>query len=224
MSEGIESHKSANSPLGLKTYLQYCALKAHFNSTYNWKRHKGAIKANEQSFLKRHDKLFFELLETRYSASERNQIFIANFIYNKHIWVGDLLSEECIGYWHNWRGRISGIDYQFEEDIKNALLEIQLRKGLAGKEALKYLIQKPDHTHPLVLRFVWGGMFGIESYMILSQVMNLKKVYADVASKDDLWSDFEHKLHKYGLFLQSKLNVETNKQKLRLMVMESQNG
>lgn len=206
---------------GFAAYQQYVALKIHFNGVYNWKKYKGKIPTvTKESFQKRRDKKFFQIIESRYSSAERNQIFVANFVYNRHLWIGELLAENCVGIWSEWRGRISRLYYQFEEDLKNSLEEIRMRKSLTGKEALKFLIHKPDNTHPLILRFVWGGMFEIESYMLVSKLLNLRNVYHPFFKDDKLWLDFEQKMKKYEHFLGPNLNQETIKSILLKVIKE----
>jgi hypothetical protein len=205
---------------GFNAYRQYVSLKNHFNSSYDWNKYKGRTQVSENSFGKRKDKKFFQIIESKYSTREINQIFLANLVYNKHLWIGELLSENCVSIWHDWQGRLSRIDYQFEEDVKNCLLDIQNKKHLSKIDSLKFLIKKPQDTHPLVLRFVWGGMFGIESYLLLSLVLNLKKIYRPFLTEDRLWADFEYKIEKYESFLRPKLNIEKAKQTLKTLTTE----
>lgn len=198
---------------GFQAYCEYVSLKAHFNREYDWKKYQGKIhNISRQTYEKRRDKVFFEIIQSKYSGVERNQIFLANFVYNRHLWIGELLAENCISIWNDWKGRISRMEYQFEEDIKTSLAEIQTRKSLKSKDALKFLIKKPDDTHPLILRFVWGGMFSIESYLLISSVLNLRKVYHPFLREDKLWADFEHKVEKYENFLGPKLNLKKAKE------------
>ncbi len=206
---------------GFEAYCQYVSLKAHFNRDYNWKKYQGKIPhLTEESFQKRKDKIFFQIIQSKYSKTEINQIFLANFVYNRHIWIGELIAENCISIWNDWKGRISRIDYQFEEDFKGAIQEIERRKQIKCKDAVKYLIKKPENTHPLVLRLLWGGMFSIESYLLLSLVLNLRKVYQPFLQEDRLWADFEHKMEKYESFLGTKLNVEMTKQTILKLTKE----
>lgn len=205
---------------GFKAYCQYVALKAHFNQGYDWKKYQGKLSIPLETYIKRKDKIFFQIIESKFSPPQRNQIFLANFVYNKHLWIGELLAENCIGIWNDWKGRISRMDYQFEEDVKNALDEVKARKKLNKSDALKFLISKPNGTHPLVLRFVWGGMFHLESYLLLSVVLNLRNVYSSFLPEDKLWADFESKVEKYENLLSPKLNIPKTKQTLIQIVKE----
>jgi hypothetical protein len=205
---------------GYDAFCQYVSLKNHFNVSYNWKKYRGRITIPREAYERRKDKKFFQIIQSRYSAVERNQIFLANFVYNKHFWIGELLAENCVSIWHDWQGRIGRIQYQFEEDLKNALADIEKKKGLGPLNALKLLIRKPDDTHPLILRFVWGGMFGVESYLLLSSILNLRKVYQPFLREDRLWADFEYKIEKYENFLGPKLNIEKAKETLKTLTKE----
>ena len=205
---------------GYDAYRQYVSIKSHFTSTYDWKKYKGAVSVSRDSYEKRRDKTFFQIIQSKFSPIERNQIFLANFVYNKHLWIGELLSENCISVWYDWQGRLGRMDYQFEEDLKKSIDDIQMRKNIERKECLKFLIRKPEQSHPLVLRFVWGGMFGVESYLLLSSVLNLRKAYQPFLQEDRLWSDFEYKIEKYGNFLGHKLNLEKAKDTLKKITKE----
>lgn len=206
---------------GYDAFCSYVSLKNHFNvKKYDWGRYKGRVALPREAYERRHDKKFFQIIQKRYSPIERNQIFLANFVYNKHLWIGELLAENCIDIWNEWKGRITRIDYQFEEDMKNALDEVQSRKSLGRKDALKYLISKPEDTHPLLLRFLWGGMLALESYLLLSLVLDLRRVYRPFLSEDTLWSDFEFKVEKYEKFLRPKLNIGKAKETLKKLTKE----
>lgn len=222
-SEGLNIDDSSDLDLGdgYDAFCSYVSLKSHFNAKqYDWNKYQGRVQVPREAYERRNDKKFFQIIQKRYSPIERNQIFLANFVYNKHLWIGELLAEDCIDIWNSWKGRVTRIDYQFEEDVKNALSEVQLRKSLSPKEALKFLIRKPDDTHPLVLRFVWGGMFGIESYLLLSAVLDLRRVYQPFLPEDALWCDFEFKVEKYGRFLRPRQNIEKTKETLKRLTRE----
>lgn len=205
---------------GYEAYVQYISLKAHFNSSYDWKKHQGRIRSKRESYDKRADKKFFQIIKSRYTPLEINQIFLANFVYDKHLWIGELLSEHCIQIWHEWKGRLNRMYYQFEEDIKNSLLEVNRRKGYNFKNGLKYMIRKPKNSHPLVLRFLWGGMFTMESYLLLSEVLDLKKVYARHLLEDRIWEDFEFKVSQYRKFLGTKIHLDKTKEIIKKIVKE----
>lgn len=206
---------------GYEAYRQYITMKSHFGGTYDISKFKGAIKTNRESYNRRKDQIFFRIIQTRYKPSERNQIFLSNLIYDKHLWVGDCLAEQCISIWNDWKGRLSRLDYQFEEDVKAALDEFQIRKPeMRRAEGLKLLIKKPTNKHPLVLRFVWGGMFSIESYLLLSKTLKLKDVYQPYLTEDPLWKDFENKMERYDYFLGKKLNIEKTKETLKRLIKE----
>jgi hypothetical protein len=215
-----ESECTEDSDIGFSAYSQYISLKNHFNCSYDWKKYKGKSSTNKEAFYKRKDQKFFQILEGKYTSQEINQIFLANLVYNKHLWIGELLSEDCVAIWHEWKGRLSRIDYQFEEDMKNCIFQVQSKKELNKKDSLKFLIHKPKDTHPLVLRFLWGGMFSIESYMLLSSVLNLKKVYRPFLQEDRLWFDFQFKVEKYEVFLRPKLNMQKAKETIKMVTME----
>lgn len=218
--QDTELEKDSDLGDGYNAYCQYLGLKVHFNSSYNWKKYGGKILATRESYEKRRDKKFFQIIQSKFKPVERNQIFLANFVYDKHLWIGEFLTEHCIGLWQEWKGRIARMEYQFEEDLKNALDEIQRRKGIGRVQALKVLIRKPDNTHPLILRFLWGGMLGIESYLLLSQLLELEKVYKPYLADDRLWADFEFKVKKYGYFLKPKIDLEKSKETLKRITKE----
>jgi hypothetical protein len=206
---------------GFDAFCSYVSLKNHFNAKrYDWGKYRGRVQVPRDAYERRNDKKFFQIIQKRYNPTQRNQIFLANFVYNKHLWIGELLAENCIDIWNQWKGRVTRIDYQFEEDLKNALSEVQLRKSLSPKEALKFLVRKPDDSHPLILRFVWGGMFGIESYLLLSIVLDLRRVYQPFLPEDSLWGDFEFKVEKYERFLRPKLNIEKTKETIKRVTKE----
>lgn len=205
---------------GYDAYCQYLSLKNHFNSSYDWKKYQGKTNTSRDAYERRKDKKFFQIIQSRHTPLERNQIFLANFVYDKHLWIGEFLAEHCISLWHDWKGRVLRIDYQFEEDMKNSIAEVQRRRRCTPKDALKFLIRKPKNTHPLVLRFLWGGMFTLESYLLLSELLDLRKVYTPFLSDDKIWNDFEHKVERYINFLRPKMNISKAKEILKNIIKE----
>lgn len=218
----VENLETPSYLLGFETFKEYVSFKAHFNTpAYNYKKRDKKIQhISVEAFQKRNDKQFFAILESSYQPHEIKQIFLANFVYNRYLWIGELLAENCISIWHEWKGKLSRMDYQFTEDMRGALTEIKKRKSLDGKSALKFLVEKPKHSHPLILKFLWGGMLQVETYLLISSVMSLRKVYEPFLFDDKLWNDFEHKVQKYEHFLKPKINKEKIKRTLIEITME----
>ena len=63
-------------------YLMYCALKAHFNSDYDFFKYGGKTKISRDSFFKRKDRHFFVRISKKYREYDFiRDYFVSNFIF-----------------------------------------------------------------------------------------------------------------------------------------------
>ena len=64
----------------IDVYLMYCAMKAHFNSDYDFIKYDGKTKIKRDSFYKRKDRSFYVKIAKKYTHPK--DYFIANFTKN----------------------------------------------------------------------------------------------------------------------------------------------
>ena len=68
-------------------YKIYMALKAHFNSDYDFNKYGGKTTVTKQSYLKRKDKFFFGRVARKYKEQVKD-FFISNFLVKEKGYIG----------------------------------------------------------------------------------------------------------------------------------------
>ena len=87
---------------GYDSYQLYLGIKLHFYSEdYDFVKYNGKVKADINSFLKRKDKFQFGKLFKNHKE-ELKDFFIANLSV-KDQWAGDLLNEDAIRVYKDWK-------------------------------------------------------------------------------------------------------------------------
>src|ERR1043165_446489 len=105
-------------PSAFETYEIYVSIKAHFtDKKYDYHKFRGKVKTSVDSFERRRDKFFFEKLGKKYPKAQLVNFFVANFIRNPYLWIGDFVMDEIAEEnYIQWRKRTESLTYQFTED------------------------------------------------------------------------------------------------------------
>ena len=185
---------------GFDVYRLYVALKTHFHSeTYNFFESNGRIRANKSSYHRRRDRYFFERLAKRFSGRDSFELldyFVANLTTNASLWVGDMLSEASEQNYLDWCRRIQSLDYMFECDCEILLNEIEKQDI-----PFDHLFVSEDQQHPLLLKIVMRGNIGVESFIILDNMLHFFARWDKEMPDDYVWAEFRRKCQKYRDFL-----------------------
>lgn len=98
-----------------KTYIDYLALKRHFTTkNYDYQKYNGKTKASFDTFQTRNDAFFFYKLSQR---PERHNLMLSNIVKNPNTWIKDILEETGEEIYTDWKKRIDGLSYHFEQDL-----------------------------------------------------------------------------------------------------------
>ena len=79
-------------------YKIYMALKAHFNSDYDFNKYGGKTTVTKQSYLKRKDKFFFGRVARKYKEQVKD-FFISNFLVKEKGYIGSFNEDNYM--WSN---------------------------------------------------------------------------------------------------------------------------
>ena len=103
---------------GFDVYKIYLAVKLHFTSeSYDYFKHNGKTTARLKTFTKRRDRYFFHKLSRSYSNNDCVNYFVAGFINNDSVWIGDVVGKTGGENYAKWQKRIESLSYVFESDI-----------------------------------------------------------------------------------------------------------
>jgi hypothetical protein len=187
---------------GFEAYETYLAVKAHFTrKTYDFHRFNGKVNTSVSAFEARSDKAFFFRICKKYPNQKLIDLYVANFIDNPSIWIGDLLDEQAEEVYTEWQRRVEGMSYHFQEECVGLL-------GWAEKNRYKFnqLFQVHGNDHPVIVKMALQKVVSIETFIVLNQLLSFGPKI-DKKLDDIIWRDLWFKVGKYRPFL----NIETER-------------
>ena len=102
-----------------EAYKTYMALKKHFTSeSYDYFKYNGKLKLNQDNFLKRKDKFFYEKLARK---NDLVNFLLSNLVLNPNIWIRDLLNDSAEHNYTNWLKRIQSLTYTISQEASSLL-------------------------------------------------------------------------------------------------------
>lgn len=141
-----------------KTYIDYLALKRHFTTkSYDYQKYQGKVKASFEAFQTRNDAFFFYKLSLK---PERHDLILANMISNPNVWIRDILEETGEEVYMNWKKRIDGLTYHFQQDLKT----------LDDDYKSNFIVA--NGQHPKLLSLFLQRKLSIESFTIITNLSN----------------------------------------------------
>ncbi len=167
---------------GFRAYQIYCAVRAHFTSSYDYFKYKGKMKISDEAFLKRNDKFLFIKLQRTFSENKLIQYYVANFI-NDVTFIRDMKQSN----YDQWRKRIENLTYHFTEQIQDL-------------DCNDKILLIEDGQHPPLLRKYMQGKISIETLCILDYVFNFME-YWNKHLTDIIWDEYHTLISNYKPFL-----------------------
>jgi hypothetical protein len=178
-------------------YELYVAIKTHFQSdTYDFHKFNGKSKATPESYNKRNDRYFFHRLARKYPVREELvQFFVANFMTNDGLWIGDACDTKADEIYRRWKGQTERATYQFEMDI-NQLIDYCKERNLRFGQL--FAVKKGQH--PRLLRLFAQNEISITSFVILNRIYDFFPEWDKRISDDIIYPSIRKKILKYSGF------------------------
>ena len=182
----------------LDVFRLYLSLKQHFSQdNYDYFKFNGRIKsANAYTFNKRRDKAFFSVLGKKYQYNDLVEFFVANFLYNETIWVGDMLDMRCVRVYTNWKKRTDSLTYNFNQE-----LELLLNRG-----KLENLFSAFNGEHPMVMTMMTHGDISVETFCVLAECFRMWPRWDKTIEDEIVYPNIRRKCTKYLPFLKVNIN------------------
>lgn len=175
---------------GYDAYTLYLGIKLHFYSNdYDFVKYNGKVKADIKSFLKRKDKYHFGKLH-RTHKQELQDFYIAN-LSKKDLWAGDLLSEECIKVYKEWKKNNQKLSYLFETEVSDLLRKKDIQKVLEVKNG----------QHPILLKEFMAKKVSLETICIMDEIVEFTKDWDRMISERIVYPEIHNKINKYKSFV-----------------------
>ena len=175
---------------GYDAYTLYLGIKLHFYSNdYDFVKYNGKVKADIKSFLKRKDKYHFGKLFRTYKH-ELQDFYIAN-LSKKDLWAGDLLSDECVKVYKEWKKNNQKLSYLFETEVNDLLRKKNIQKVLEVKNG----------QHPILLKEFMAKKVSLETLCIMDEIIGFTKDWDRLISERIIYPGIHVKINKYKSLL-----------------------
>ena len=188
---------------GYDAYTLYLGIKLHFYSNdYDFVKYNGKVKADIKSFLKRKDRYHFGKLFRTYKH-ELQDFYIAN-LSKKDLWAGDLLSDECVKVYKEWKKNNQKLSYLFETEVSDLLRKRKIQKVLEVKNG----------QHPILLKEFMAKKVSLETICIMDGIIGFTKDWDRLISERIIYPGIHVKIYKYKSF------VEFNRVKYKSLLID----
>lgn len=189
---------------GFDVYRRYVSLKAHFKTgSFDYTTHGDLHNTKRETFLKRKDRYFFDKLAHKYTTDELTNIFVANFVVDPDIWIGDFFGDKAEEIYVSWRRRTESLEYSFKQDMG------KLREFLEkNNRKFNDIFVCSTGTHPDILKLLLQNAISTETFLILDSLLGFIARFDVDLREDFMWKSLQKKYKKYGVFL--KLSERTN--------------
>ena len=168
-------------------YKIYMGLKAHFNSTYDFKKYGGKTTASKSSYLKRKDKFFFGKVSRRYGEKVKD-FFVSNFLKNEKGYIGEFNENNYV----EWKKRIESLKYIFEQDMNILLNQVTDFSKLFFVE---------NGQHPILFRNYLSQRISIETMVILNKLVDYQTDWDKNIQETVVWPTHKKVLKNYDSLL-----------------------
>jgi hypothetical protein len=140
-------------------YIDYLAIKRHFtNKSYDYHKYNGKVKASFESFQTRNDAFFFYKLSKKL---ESRDIILSNILHNQNVWIREITEEKGDEIYKDWKKRIDGLTYQFQQDLK------------VIDEDYKSNFIVTNGQHPKLVSLFLQRKISLETFTILTNLSNV---------------------------------------------------
>ena len=182
----------------IDVYLMYCALKAHFNSDYDFFKYGGKTKISRDSFFKRKDRHFFVRISKKYREYDFiRDYFISNFIKHGKGYVANF-NDENYKEWLDRRGNFYKI---FIAELKPVVKDFEP------------LFEPKNNNHPKLLKEYLGGRISLETIVILDDLVDFGNKWDKQLKDDIIWPDLKKLIKNYKGFL----TINKNRYRIELL-------
>jgi len=179
-----------------EVYKNYCAIKAHFNSSFDFVKCGTGIKVSRENYENRTDKVFFERLSNKH-LDYVVPYLVANFIDNPNAWIGELqLNIETQEIYFEWKKRVGQLFKTAEKELTH--LKIFLEEN--GR-SFDDLFSIKDGNPPMLYRLTAQKYLTLETYLVFNEVLDCHAYFRKVVVDDPVFDMFDRKIVNYRPFL-----------------------
>lgn len=185
---------------GFLIYSNYVGLKTHFNTENFWFNLNGKPKVLPKTYRERQDRIWFERLAKNYSINKipaAQEFLISAFLFNKKIWIGDIVENENLDKFHTLRMKsrtaltrtIEQDIFKIEEYLIDENLSIKSLLFNEGRPELLFLSRKLKIT--------------LETIALFSVAFK----FTGKKSDDIIYDEERIKIEKYAYLIKSDFDI-----------------
>ena len=184
-------------------YLMYCALKAHFNSDYDFFKYGGKTKISRDSFFKRKDRHFFVKISKKYREyAFIRDYFVSNFIKHRAGYIANFSDEN----YKEWLAKKINFYMIFIDELKPVVKDFD-------RIDFEPLFEIENNNHPKLLKEYLGGRISLETIVILDDLVDFSNKWDKQLKDDIIWPDLKKLIKNYKGFL----TINKNKYRIELL-------
>lgn len=180
-----------------RVYNEYCALKAHFGTSYDYFKYQGRIRSGDLN--KRNDKHMFFRLSRSLNDQQIKDFFLAN-ILNDQVWIGNMSNDITL----EWKKKMVRLPEIFERD----LLQI---KPIIGEKV-------KNGQHPKLFQMLLANEIALESFILLDKYCKFIQHYDTLMDGDVVWESWSKRIRKYQPFFFEALARDYPNQDFKTLV------
>ena len=187
---------------GFDAYCLYLAINNHFNTeSYDFFKYNGKVPVKLPAFLKRNDKYHFAKL-AREHREELKDFLVANLSKQKY-YVKNLLDNECIDNYKEFKKRKQKLTYTITEDM---------RYLYDSYDTLDDVLEVQNGQHSVILKEFLGKNIQAETFIAFDNMFKIFEDYDEMIQEQFIWPKVKVRLNKLKPF------IEYEPQKIRLIM------
>jgi len=187
---------------GFDAYCLYLAINNHFNTeSYDFFKYNGKVPVKLPAFLKRNDKYHFAKL-AREHRDELKDFLVANLSKQKY-YVKNLLDNECIDNYKDFKKRKQKLTYTITEDM---------RYLYDRYDTLDDVLEVQKGQHSVILKEFLGKNIQAETFIAFDSMFGIFEDYDEMIQEQFIWPKVKVRLNKLKPF------IEYEQQKIRLVM------
>lgn len=187
---------------GFDAYCLYLAINNHFNTeSYDFFKYNGKVPVKLPAFLKRNDKYHFAKL-AREHRDELKDFLVANLSKQKY-YVKNLLDNECIDNYKEFKKRKQKLTYTITEDM---------RYLYDSYDTLDDVLEVQNGQHSVILKEFLGKNIQAETFIAFDNMFKIFEDYDEMIQEQFIWPKVKVRLNKLKPF------IEYEPQKIRLIM------
>lgn len=187
---------------GFNIFRIYCALKGHFQGTFDIQKYGIKTRVKRESFDKRKDSVFFDRMASKLSAKDCYEMMLFNMASNPDCLSYELSSAGAHTFYLQYSGRLDTLSKHYRKELE-AIFTLLSQHEKKFKDLLS------GDGHPVILQLLIRQTVSIETILLIDSFLPIIEKINEKYQDDILWMSWYTKLSQYRKLL--TINTELAK-------------